>query len=185
MPGEEESDLALVRELARGDQRALATLYDRYAGVLNQLGRRILRESQEAEDVVHEVFMDLWQRAGDYDPERGTVRTWVMLRMRSRCLDRVRSARVSRSVSLRPEELEALFKAPDEPGTPDGTRLRALLADLPPAHLEVLALGYFEGLSCTEIAERLAIPVGTVKSRVAGALGKLRLSVCAPERELA
>jgi RNA polymerase sigma-70 factor, ECF subfamily len=185
MFGEAASDLELVRDVARGERRALAALYDRYAGLLNQLGRRILRESQEAEDVVHEVFVELWQRAGDYDPERGAVRTWIMLRMRSRCLDRVRSARATRSVALAPDQLEALVTTPDDSGAPDRARVRAMMGDLTRAHREVLELGYFEGLSCSEIAERLALPIGTVKSRVAGALTKMRLSVGELEQGLA
>lgn len=177
MLGEGASDLELLRDVARGERRALGSLYDRYAGLLNQLGRRILREPQEAEDVVHEVFVELWQRAGDYDPARGAVRTWIMLRMRSRCLDRIRSARSSRRVALPAEELESLGGATDESSSPDRARVHAMMGALPLAHREVIELGYFEGLSCSEIAERLAIPVGTVKSRVAGALHKMRLSV--------
>lgn len=184
MFGEGASDLELLRAIAGGDRNALAILYDRYVGVLNQLGRRILRDTQESEDVVHEVFVELWQRAGDYDPERGAVRTWIMLRMRSRCLDRVRSARSTRSVALSPSEVEALVEAPDETGSPDRTRLRALLGELPKPQREVLELGYFEGLSCSEIAERLAVPIGTVKSRVAAALDKLRLSIGGQQGDL-
>lgn len=177
MSGENASDLELVREIALGERGALAALYDRYAGVLNQLGRQILRDAHESEDVVHEVFVELWQRAGDYDPERGAVRTWIMLRMRSRCLDRVRSARMTRSVALAPGEVDALGTAPDETNGPDRARVRSIMGRLPRPQREVLELGYFEGLSCSEIAERLSVPIGTVKSRVAAALDNLRMSL--------
>jgi RNA polymerase sigma-70 factor (ECF subfamily) len=188
MPGAGASDLDLVRAVAHGERSALAALYDRYAGLLNQLGRRILRDAQESEDVVHEVFMELWQRAGDYDPDRGAVRTWIMLRMRSRCLDRVRSARMTRSVALSPNDLDACAGAPvellDETRGPDRARLRQEMGSLPQAQRQVLELGYFEGLSCSEIAERLALPIGTVKSRVAAALDKLRVSMHEVREEL-
>jgi RNA polymerase sigma-70 factor (ECF subfamily) len=145
------------------------------------LGLRIFRERREAEDVLHDVFVEAWRRVGDYDPRRGLVRTWLLLRMRSRCLDRVRSAGYSRGESLTDREETVLGRQAglDDgvaavEGSADRQRVRSVLASLPEGQRAVLELGYFLGLSSSEIAERLDIPIGTVKSRVRVALGKLR-----------
>lgn len=158
--------------IANGDRRALADLYDRYASTMLAVGIRILRDRREAEDVVHDVFLEAWRRAGDYEASRGTVRTWLLIRMRSRALDRRKSARVSRSAPL---EAAAPRLSHDDPSlAADGARIRDALAALPPEQRAVIELGYFEGLSSSEIATRVDAPVGTVKSRVAAALVKLR-----------
>lgn len=169
-------DRSLVEGLARGDASALAELYDRHAPVLGALARRILGSAVEAEDLVHDVFLEAWRHATDYDAERGSVRAWLVLRCRSRALDRRKSAPVSRTVS--PADDTWLERVPDDQAPsglgPDEQVLRRLLLELPEEQRTVLWLGYFEGLSSSEIAERIAVPVGTVKSRVAAALGRLR-----------
>jgi RNA polymerase sigma-70 factor (ECF subfamily) len=159
--------------LASGDKQALGVLYDRHAGIMLALGLRIVGVRREAEDLLHDVFLEAWRHAGDYDPRRGSVKTWLLLRMRSRCLDRVRSHGFSR--------VDALESEPARQGSVeradrrlDGSRARALLASLPASQREVLELGYFEGLSFSEIATQLDIPIGTVKSRVSAAMTKLR-----------
>jgi RNA polymerase sigma-70 factor (ECF subfamily) len=175
MHDEASKDRRALAALAAGDPSALGELYDRYGGVLLALGQRILGGAAEAEEVLHDVFVEIYKCAGAYDPERGSVKTWMILRMRSRCLDRVRSAWRSRRSEMSPAQPVELTEARDpssEGG--DGARLRAALAALPVAQREVLVLGYFEGLSSSEIAERLDVPIGTVKSRVAAALSKLR-----------
>jgi RNA polymerase sigma-70 factor (ECF subfamily) len=170
-----DTDGDLVRKVANGDRAALGRLYDRFAAILLAVANRIVGEPREAEDLVHDVFLEAWRAAGDYDAARGSVRAWLLMRMRSRALDRRKSPRQTRQVSLAPEAM------PDGPATgedpsyaPDRTRVRRALAELPPEQRAVLELGYYEGLSSTEIAARVAVPVGTVKSRVAAALSKLR-----------
>jgi RNA polymerase sigma-70 factor (ECF subfamily) len=96
----EEPDIVVLRRVASGDQSALGVLYDRHSSLLLALGLRIVRARREAEDVLHDVFIELWRHAGDYQPERGSVKSWMLLRMRSRCLDRVRSHGYSRVVAL-------------------------------------------------------------------------------------
>src|SRR5258707_14658639 len=157
--------------MAGGDRAALAKLYSRHAGVLLGLAIRIVRERREAEDLLHDVFLEAWRCAKDFDPKRGRVRTWLAIRMRSRALDHQKSARVSRNAGDGGLEL-----VPDdrERTTPDHTRVRAALAELVADQRRVLALSYFEGLSCSEIAARISIPIGTVKSRLAAAMQKLR-----------
>lgn len=168
-------DRATMIRVATGERTALGDLYDRYFPYLLALGERILGHRGEAEDVVHDVFVEAWQAAGQYDPSRGTVRTWLALRMRSRCLDRVRSPAVRRAVDLetaRMEERPAGYVALTD--VLQGRRLRAALEALPLQQRAVLELGYFEGLSSSEMAEALQVPIGTVKSRVAAAMRKVR-----------
>jgi RNA polymerase sigma-70 factor, ECF subfamily len=164
-------DAALVAQMATGDRDALASLYERHAGILLGLAMRIVRDRREAEDLLHDVFLEAWRSAKDFDPKRGRVRTWLAIRMRSRALDLQKSARVSRNAG--DAGLETLVD--DHDGTsPDHARVRTALSELGPEQRKVLELAYFEGLSCTEIAARVDIPVGTVKSRIAAGLDRLR-----------
>ena len=168
-----DEDIDVLRSLAAGDKGALGVLYDRHAGIMLALGVRIIGVRREAEDLLHDVFLEAWQHAGDYDPRRGSVKTWLLLRMRSRCLDRVRSHGFSRVETLSTEPARQGVAERAERRL-DGARARALLESLPVAQREVLELGYFEGLSFSEIATQLNIPIGTVKSRVSAAMAKLR-----------
>ena len=164
-------DAELVAAIARGDRGALSQLYDRHSGVLLGLAMRIVRDRREAEDLLHDVFLEAWRSAKDFDPKRGRVRTWLAIRMRSRALDLQKSARVSRNAG---DAGLDLLVDDRENASPDHARVRAALADLGADQRRVLELAYFEGLSCTEIAERVSIPVGTVKSRIAAGLDRLR-----------
>src|SRR2546426_6293662 len=169
--GDDADDAALVRAMAAGDRDALAKLYDRHSSILLGLAMRIVRERREAEDLLHDVFLEAWRHAKDFDPKRGRVRTWLAIRMRSRALDLQKSARVSRNAGDAGLEI-----VPDdtERASPDHGRVRGALGELGADQRRVLELAYFEGLSCTEIAARIAIPVGTVKSRLAAGLSRLR-----------
>ena len=166
-----ELDAELVAAMARGDRDAMAALYERHSGVLLGLAMRIVKNRREAEDLLHDVFLEVWRSAKDFDPKRGRVRTWLAIRMRSRALDLQKSARVSRNAG--DAGLDVLVDDGDH-ASPDHARVRAALVDLGPDQRRVLELAYFEGLSCSEIAERVAIPVGTVKSRIAAGLDRLR-----------
>ncbi|HEV8550340.1 MAG TPA: sigma-70 family RNA polymerase sigma factor [Polyangiaceae bacterium] len=174
-PLPDESDAALVGRMARGDRAALASLYARHASRLLALAVHILRDRSEAEDLLHEVFLEAWQKAATYSEERGTVGAWLSLRARSRAIDRRRSAPRARSVPL-----EALpGDGPVDPsGDPariqDQRRLSQAFAVMSADEQQVILLGYFEGLSSSEIAEQLGTPIGTVKSRTRSALAKLR-----------
>ncbi len=167
------ADSELVTAMAEGDRSALAELYGRYSGLMLAIGVRVLRERREAEEVLHDAFVEAFRSAAGYDPARGSVRTWLLVRMRSRSLDRVKSAGRSRRVAL--DELAlARLPAPAEGSTGDERRVAEALVQLPRDQRVVIELAYFDGLSSTEIAARLGVPVGTVKSRTAAALGKLR-----------
>jgi RNA polymerase sigma-70 factor, ECF subfamily len=164
-------DAELVAAVASGDRGALASLYDRHSPVLLGLALRIVRDRREAEDLLHDVFLEAWRSAKDFDPKRGRVRTWLAIRMRSRALDLQKSARVSRNAG---DAGLDLVVDDSERKSPDHARVRAALAELGADQRRVLELAYFEGLSCTEIAARVSIPVGTVKSRIAAGLDRLR-----------
>ena len=165
------ADAALVAAMAAGDQSAMAGLYERHSGLLLGLALRIVRDRREAEDLLHDVFLEAWRAAKDFDPKRGKARTWLAIRMRSRALDLQKSARVSRNAG--DGGLELLVDD-SEISNPDHARVRDALAALGVDQRSVLELAYFEGLSCTEIAKRVSIPVGTVKSRMAAGLDRLR-----------
>lgn len=173
---QDDRDIELVIAVARGDREALAAIYDRHAPVMLGLGTKLLKDRGEAREVLHDVFLEAWKRAGDYDPARGTVRTWLTLRMRSRCLDRIKSAGRSRT-ALVGESLDAV--AGPTPATAsmdaDAQRVHGALATLPPDQRRILELGYFHGLTCSEMATELSIPIGTVKSRLHAAMKKLRV----------
>ncbi len=172
--------MSLISGAAAGDRDCLAALYDRYAPALLAIGRRILSDRREAEDLLHDVFLEVWRQAGDYDEARGSVRAWLLMRMRSRALDRRKSAVFSKRADLpAPDAVaDALGEAGEDPAlAPDRDAVRRALEQLPAEQRQVLELGYFEGLSSSEIAERVGAPIGTVKSRVAAALSKLRQAV--------
>lgn len=174
--GDDAEDAALVAAMAAGDRGALAKLYARHSGLLLGLALRIVRERREAEDLLHDVLLEAWRAAKDFDPKRGRVRTWLAIRMRSRALDLQKSARVSRNAG--DAGLEVIVdERPDSSSSPDHARVRTALAALGNDQRTVVELAYFEGLSCSEIAERIKIPIGTVKSRLAAGLGRLRDSV--------
>ncbi|MEZ4224857.1 MAG: sigma-70 family RNA polymerase sigma factor [Polyangiaceae bacterium] len=176
-------DAALMRRVARGDRAALAELYDAHAPAVYGVIRRIVRTDAEAEDVSHDVFVEAWRRASDYEPTRGSVRAWLVIRARSRALDHVKSAAVSRTDVV--SDLASTQDSPDSGLTraSDGRRLLEALGALPEEQREVLFLGYFQGLSSSEIAEAMGTPVGTVKSRVATALSRLRQALGDPGKD--
>lgn len=173
-------DLEVIREAARGEIKALAALYDRYAGLLLAMANRMLGDKTVAEDLVQDVFMEVWRRAHAFDPTRGTVRTWLLVRLRSRALDRLRSATHRREVMVDDVGPREAAPTPEDPElSPDRALVRAAILQLPEDQRLVIELSYFHGLSSSEIAEQMGSPIGTVKSRTAAALGKLRAAMSA------
>jgi RNA polymerase sigma-70 factor (ECF subfamily) len=171
-------EAALVAAVATGDRPALAELYDRHASRLAALVAHILRDPAQAEDVVHDVFVEVWHHAHAFDPGRGSVRAWLTVRARSRALDRLgRRTRGDRAVARTgaeapadggpsgPHEAETLYDA--------GVLRHSMLA-LPEELACLLQGAYYEGMSAAELAARFGLPVGTVKSRLARAISALR-----------
>lgn len=174
MHGSTNDDLELIVEAARGSREAFGHLYDRHAVAVATVARRFLGGEADVDDLVHDVFLEAWQRAGDYDPERGSVRAWLLVRTRSRCLDRRKSPANARRSALSEETSGEAGAADRLDWLLDGARVRSALARLPDDQRATILLGYCEGLSSSEIASKLSIPIGTVKSRVHAAMQKLR-----------
>jgi len=172
------SDEDLLRQLQDGERQALAVLYERYAPTMIGLGVKMLKNRSEAEDVVHDVFMQAWSKAHTYDPERGSVRGWLLLRARSRLLDRLRSAPRRREV-LVDKDVDA--KAEPNMQAPTVVRLNTervhlqqALAALSRDQLHAIDCVYFQAMTLSEAADVLAVPIGTVKSRLHHARTTLR-----------
>jgi RNA polymerase sigma-70 factor, ECF subfamily len=171
------SDAMLVERLPRdrsGDE--LRELYRRYAGELFGFAASALGDREQAEEVVQDVFAQLWRHAGEYDQRRASVRTWLYAIARNRIVDAHRRAAAR---PKRAEDEDSLDNAAEIDAALDQAVLRwqitAALARLSPAHREVIRLAHYGGLTMREIAERTGIPLGTVKSRTSYALRSLRL----------
>jgi RNA polymerase sigma-70 factor (ECF subfamily) len=184
------TDGALLRLVSERRSEALAALYERHAPHLLALARRILGGVGEAEDVVQEVFVHVWNHASRYDSSRSSVSTWLVLITRSRAIDRLRH----RQVVDRAHEAAGRDVPPEEHASPDGVenvllrerreRVRRELENLPPEQRQVLEMAFYQGLSQTEIAGRADLPLGTVKTRTLLAMKKLRSALRAEIRQL-
>jgi RNA polymerase sigma-70 factor (ECF subfamily) len=170
------TDEALLSLVASSDERALAELYDRFGGVSYGLALRILRDEALAQDAVQEAFLGVWRTADRFLAERAGARTWILTLVHRRAVDLVR-----REDRRRGDPLESATE-PVAPGTVEEeatTRfqrriVQEALRQLTPEQREALELGYYGGLTQSELAERLGQPLGTVKSRMFAGLGRLR-----------
>lgn len=169
-------DTELLRRVAEGDAAAFAAVYDRHGQILFGVLLRILRSRTDAEDVLQETFLQIWQRASSFDANRGRALSWLVLLARSRALDRLRSRgtrdRVTHEMTVEPGGSPSEPSAAPLPNV-DAHIVRRALSEISEAQREALQLAYFEGLSQTEIAERLGKPLGTVKTHTR--LGLIRL----------
>jgi RNA polymerase sigma-70 factor (ECF subfamily) len=173
------SDEALVALIARGDETALAELYERIGRIAYGLAVRILRDERLAEDAVQEGFLTVWRTAVSFTAERAKASTWVLTLVHRRAVDLVR----------REERRRAEPLGDDEPGAAAGQaegveevawlrferdRVQAALRELPDVQREAIELAYYGGFSQSELAERLGVPLGTIKSRMFAGLARLR-----------
>lgn len=168
--------MELVRRIGAGDGEALRTLYERFGSIVFGMAYRLLGDRQSAEECTQDVFVSIWRSAGAYDPSRARVSSWMIAIARNRVVDAAR-ARVARPIDPQ-AELEPADRSPDvaeQTAVADSSRrVAAALAELPAPQREALVLAYFNGLSHSEIAERLGVPLGTVKGRIRLALDRLR-----------
>jgi RNA polymerase sigma factor (sigma-70 family) len=168
-------DEALPALLAHGDDDALAELYDRLGGAAFRLAFRILRDQVLAQDAVQEAFLAAWRTAASFDPGRGTAATWLLTLVHRRAVDLVRREERRRSDPLELEPVAAVAAVDETAELREQRRtVQAALAQLPPEQREALELAYYGGLTQSELADRLGVPLGTVKSRMFAALGRLR-----------
>jgi RNA polymerase sigma-70 factor (ECF subfamily) len=172
------ADEDLISLVGAGDFSAFTVLYERHAQAVCSLARRLSLNKQDAEDLAQDVFLKLWRSAGSYRAEKGGVRKWVFSVVRNQSIDRLRS-QASHRRTLAKAEAEDPSSRPDDPFDPcwrDLRRDRVLeaLGELPPAQRMVLVLNHFCDLTHAEIAERLCVPLGTVKGRMRLGLEKLR-----------
>jgi RNA polymerase sigma-70 factor, ECF subfamily len=168
----------LIRQVAHQDRDAFSQLYDRFSTLVFTLAMRMLRVRSDAEDLLQEVFVQVWRQAQSYNVDRGSPEAWIVNIARSRAIDKIRSIR----------RMEKSFVLTDDPARAESSEnvessaaesevrmaMNSALATLPEAQRRVLELAYFGGLTQTEIAERLAEPLGTVKTRMRSGIQRLR-----------
>jgi RNA polymerase sigma-70 factor (ECF subfamily) len=172
------SSIALIQRIGAQNRDAFSQFYDRYSPIVYSLALRMLRVQSDAEDLLQEVFLQVWRQATAYSAERGSPEAWLINIARSRAIDKLRSIRRrERSFVLTddPAAAESTDNVESSAGESE-TRLamNSALANLPQAQRRVLELAYFDGLSQTEIAARLAEPLGTIKTRMRSAILRLR-----------
>jgi RNA polymerase sigma-70 factor, ECF subfamily len=173
-----DSDVALIGRIVQRDETALEALYDRYAGMLSSVLNRILHDTQSAEEILQDIFYQLWQKASQFDATRGSLPGWLMVIARNRSISRLRHRNPAAGEELH-ENMAAL------PFNLESTllqqqvldRVKRVVEKLPAQQRAAVELAYFEGLTHTEIAERTGDPLGTVKTRLRAALETLKLEL--------
>ncbi len=174
----EPSSEELLIRIARGDQPAFSIFYDKYASMMFGLSHRILCDAKEAEDVVQEVFFQVWQQASKYNRALGSVATWVITLGRNRAIDRLRVRnRRAELLDLHQPELSGENRSPNRTGLEvdeRAERVRRVLQTIPIEQREVIELAFFGGLTQQEICKSLAVPLGTVKARIRRGMFKMR-----------
>ena len=169
----------LITRIAAGDRDAFSRFYDLLAPTAFGLIRRVLRDPEAAAEVLQEVFWQVWREAPRYDPARGTPEAWLVMRAKTRAIDRLRSMRRRDRTFVAPVD-ESVARSRDEPAenpavvAEDRSLVQTALAQLPEPQRRVIELAFFDGLTQTEIATRLGEPLGTVKTRARLGLERLR-----------
>ncbi|MGH9721921.1 MAG: sigma-70 family RNA polymerase sigma factor [Bryobacteraceae bacterium] len=184
-----EEDATLADRLKKREPQAMADLYDRYGRLVYSLIYRVVRDGSVAEDLVQETFLRVWNRAQGFDPSRGALGPWVLAVARNRSIDYLRSVdgRMARSAfEVMDIENPALFANLEREvlGSDQARRIREALDKLNPNQRTAIELAYFEGLSQTEIAEKMQQPLGTVKTWVRTALKNLREDLMSGEMRM-
>ncbi len=180
MTSSDEGDGKLLRAIAGGDQDALVALHGRYVNLVYSMAWRVLQDVGLAEEVTQDIFLKLWNKGQQYDPARGRFSTWLLSVTRFAAIDRLRrEGRQPRRAEIATGDqdeilvLERLLPT-DHAAWERGQHLRLVLAQLPPDQRQIIELAYFGGLTHSELAEQLGLPLGTVKGRLRLGLEKLR-----------
>ena len=181
----QEMEARLMEQVATGDRTAFATLYDRFSGPLHGAALRIVRDPAEAQDIVHDAFVAIWEKAGSFETTRGSAFAWAITLVRNRAIDRVRMRR--RRAELLAESTASDFGYNEDAASlastevaaqgDDARAVRAAVATLPEDQKRALELAFFSGLTQEEISRKLSEPLGTIKARIRRGLIKLRDSL--------
>jgi RNA polymerase sigma-70 factor (ECF subfamily) len=167
------ADLALVMGLKSGDQGAMAELYDRYSAVVYAVALRVLGDTGAAEDVLQEVFLQLWRKPAAFDAARGSLGSWLAVITRNRAIDFLRKRKPETDI-----EDVVLSVSPDFAGEAERSRaaekVRGVMGGMMPAQRSALEMAYWQGMSHSEIADKTGEPLGTVKTRIRSGLIALR-----------
>jgi RNA polymerase sigma-70 factor (ECF subfamily) len=172
------SDDLLLESIRRKDQQAMADVFDRYGGMVYSVALRVLKDKEQAEDVMQDIFFQLWSKPAAYVPGRGSLGAWLLVVARNRAIDKLRRRKASDS----PDDIVLLSHtdlAAEAERNVLMEKVRDVLKNLPPEQLKSLELAYFQGLSHSEIAEQTGDPLGTVKTRIRLALIGLRKALAA------
>jgi RNA polymerase sigma-70 factor, ECF subfamily len=168
----------LLARVAKGDQRAYAALYDRVAGQVYGLIRRVLRDPSQSEEVAQEVLLEVWRQAPRYDPARGSATAWIMTMTHRRAVDRVRSEQSSRNrddrAATRAEQRDFDVVSEEVETRLEHEQIRRALSQLTDLQREAVELAYYGGHTYREVAELLDAPLGTIKTRLRDGLIRLR-----------
>jgi RNA polymerase sigma factor (sigma-70 family) len=168
-------DRQLLQKLEGQDQLALAQLYDRYGAMVYSLAYRVTGTPALAEETTQDTFMKVWNQASRWDPEKGRFSSWLLTVTRYTAIDRLRQEQRHNSVSIdKMPEPTSRIGIPHDPRLQDGKILRELLQQIPPEQAQLIERAFFQGMTHSELAESLDIPLGTVKTRVRLGLKKLR-----------
>lgn len=171
------NDRQLIERLAAQDQQALAQLYARYGGPVYSLCMRVLGQPTLAEEVTQDTFLKVWHNPGAWQPDKGRFASWLLTVARYTAIDRLRAEQrqvTDGAGSLEDVQIVDVEGQPDSPLLRDGRLLAELIAQLPPEQAHLITLGFFHGYTHRELAERLGLPLGTVKTRIRLGLNKLR-----------
>jgi RNA polymerase sigma-70 factor, ECF subfamily len=169
------SDAALIERIVQRDQTALATLYDRYAGMLSSVLIRILRDTQAAEEILQDIFFQLWSAPSRFDAARGSLPAWLMVIARNRAISQLRRHNPAAGEPLLETTVVSTFNIETAASQRQLLgRVKGALENLPAEQRAAVELAYFEGLTHSEIAKRTGDPLGTVKTRLRSAVETLK-----------
>lgn len=170
------NDGALISAIRSGNQDAMAQLYDRYSAVVYSVALRVLGDTGAAEDILQEIFMQLWRNPGSFDAGRGNLAPWLAVIARNRAVDLLRKRRPQTEISETIVSVESDLAAETDRGRIT-EKVRGVLKEMPAPQRKALEMAYFEGYSHSEISEKTGEPLGTIKTRIRSGLILLRKAV--------
>jgi RNA polymerase sigma-70 factor (ECF subfamily) len=176
----QERDIELLRQIAAGDRTAFGEFYDRHSVLMFSVASRILNDPGDAEDVLQEAFVQIWEKAGNFDPKLGKPSSWAAILVRNKAIDRIRGSQRRTRLALEAGAEMAIVAEGNESanetvhGHEKAKLIRSAIVELPAEQRNAIELAYFSGLTQNEISEKLHEPLGTVKARIRRGLLKLR-----------